>query len=116
MNIADEVQRVVEALEAAGIRAVVDVRDANPPCVQIAPPALTYRFGGCAEMEFAARVMVPDSGASSVLTSIGPYLDTVVSALGGAPTRADPETWLLPDGSTVPGYNIVWTHRNRNGV
>jgi hypothetical protein len=42
--------------------------------------------------------------------------DPVVAALGGAPTRADPETWVLPDGGTVPGYTLTWSHRTRNGV
>lgn len=99
------------ALEAAGIRAVTDARDANPPCVQLAPPILNYRFGGCSEIEYTARVMVPDSGPDAALRTIGPFLDEVVAALEGRPTRAEPDQWILPDGSTVPGYTLTWSER-----
>jgi hypothetical protein len=111
-DIAAEVQALIDLLSAAGIRACSDARDANPPCVQIPPPALVYRFGGCSEIEYTARVMVPDSGTDAALRTVGPFLDAVVTALGGAPTRADPDTWVLPDGATAPGYSLTWSTRH----
>jgi hypothetical protein len=112
-DIAAEVQALIDTLTAAGIRACADARDANPPCVQIPPPALLYRFGGCAGIEYTARVMVPDSGTDAALKTVAPFLDAVVVALGGAPTRADPDQWVLPDGSTVVGYALTWSTRQR---
>ena len=41
MNVADAVQGIVDRLLAVGIRATLDERDLNPPCVYVAPPAGT---------------------------------------------------------------------------
>jgi len=103
-------QAILTQLEAAGIRAVVDGRDVNPPCVQLRPPTVHYRFGrGCVGFDWEARLMVPDVGMSQAWKQLGTLLDAVEIALNYPSPTATPGDTILPDGSTVPTYVLTWS-------
>lgn len=106
----EQVQEYRAALIAAGIRAVVDGRDVNPPAVQIRPPVLHYRFGrGCYAADWEAYVYLPDTGTEQVLKAALPLLDQVQTALKGVVTTATPTDFALADGGTAAGYTLTWS-------
>ena len=111
MNVAGAVQGVLEQLLAAGIRAVADEPDINPPCVFVGPPALTWRFGrGDFAAEFIIWCITGSAGRSVDLVNLGELLDQVTAALGFAAVRAEPADLLLPDqGAPLPAYRLTWT-------
>lgn len=111
MNVAAAAAEIVAALEAGGVRAVLDAADANPPCVQLPPPTIHFRFGRCQSFDWAARLLLPDNGQRNALAAAGELLELIQAALGGAVVTATATDFLLVDGSTVPGYTLTWTSR-----
>jgi hypothetical protein len=100
----------VAQLEGAGVRATVDPRNLNPPAVLVRPPTLHYRFGrGCVAADWQARLYLPDPGTEGALAIALPLLEQITVALEGAPTEATPADFQLPDGATVPGYQLSWS-------
>lgn len=111
-NIPALLDAYVAQLEAAGIRATYDGRDANPPCVLFRPPTVTTRFGaGSWDAEITAWLMVPDTGMRTALAALSELLDSVQAALGFAVVTARPDETTLADGSTVPVFVTTWTLR-----
>lgn len=112
MDVTDALDAIVSTLTAAGIRAVYDGRDANPPGVLLRPPTINTRFGrGYWDGEFTAWLMVPDTGMGPSLRALSDLLDHVQTALNFAAVTARPDEATLADGSTVPIYVITWTQR-----
>jgi len=111
VNVAGAVQGVLEQLLAAGIRATDDERDVNPPCVFVAPPVLTWRYGrGDFQADFIIWCVTGNAGRSVDLVNLGELLDQVTAALGWAAVRAEPADLLLPDqGAPLPAYRLTWT-------
>jgi hypothetical protein len=112
VDLAAATQSVVDQLTAAGVRATLDGRDANPPVVQVRPPAMTFRFGkGCWDAEFEAWALVPSTGMRGDLIALGDLVTRTQDALVGAVVTARPDEAVLADGSTVPMYRLTWTQK-----
>jgi hypothetical protein len=116
MDVAAAVQSVVDRLTAAGIRATLDERDINPPCVFVPPPALLFRFGrGDYTAEFTAWAVTGAAGRNVDLANLAPLLEAAAAALGWAAVRADPADLLIPhQAAPLPAYRIVWTEHFRH--
>jgi hypothetical protein len=97
---------VVDKLTAEGIRAVIDDRDINPPCVYLRPPVMTFKFGGCTALTYEVRVIVPDSGTRGALDALGPLVEAVQAALGYPAPTVTPGWTALPDGGAAPMYSF----------
>jgi hypothetical protein len=115
VNVAGAVQALLDRLHAAGIRAVDDERDLNPPCVFVAPPAITWRF---ARNDFEAEMVIwcvtGSAGRSIDLVNLGELLDQVTAALQFAAVRGEPADLLVPDqAGPLPAYRLTWTDRVR---
>jgi hypothetical protein len=103
---------IVDQLTAAGVRAAIDARDLNPPCVQVRRPTLHYQFGrSIATADWELWLLVPDSGTSQALKAASELLTAVQTAIGFAGVEATPDDAALPDGSTVPMYRLTWSKR-----
>jgi hypothetical protein len=104
-------QRYLDALQAAGIRATDDPRDLNPPALLIRPPVLHFRFGrGCQSADWTARLVLSNSGTRQALQEALPLIERIQEALQGAVVTATPADWELPDGGgPTPGYQLTWT-------
>ncbi len=102
---------MVDALVDAGIRAVVDERDINPPCALVNPPAVTYRFGkGGWSATWRVWAIVPDSGRNVAMTNLDALMGDIQSALGGMVTTATPINVAGVDGAgPLPAYEMVLT-------
>jgi hypothetical protein len=108
---------IVEAIEAlrarltaAGLRAVVDERNLNPPAVWIRPPTLTYTFGGGADVAWQLIAVVPDTGASTALAALDELVEQIRAALDGEITTAAATAVAGSDsGSPLPAYRLTYT-------
>jgi len=108
---------VVALLAAAGIRAVVDTRDVNPPCVFVAPPALTFRFGrgGGFDAELTVQAIVGDTGGRATTEALDELLGQVGAALNWQLTQAVPGQFPGADGArTLPCYTLTVTSRGHH--
>lgn len=101
----------VDDLRSAGIRAVIDYRDINPPAVQLRAPVLHFRFGrGCIAADWTARLILPNNGQEEALKSAMDFIPRIQEAIGGVIVDANPADWDLPDGGgPAPGYELTWT-------
>lgn len=112
MDMTAALDALVAQLEAGGVRAVVDARDVNPPCVLLRAPTLTFRFGkGYADAAFAAWCVVGDTGRRTSLDAVNTLIQQTQAALDYLAVDARPDDAILPDGSTLPIYVLTWTQR-----
>lgn len=110
MNLDAAAQVIVERLKAAGIRATLDERDINPPCVYVRPPGLTFRFGKGWDAQWAVVCVVPDNGAAYALAALGSLVADVSMELGTVAAR--PVSLQVPGGAApFPGYEMTFTER-----
>jgi activator of 2-hydroxyglutaryl-CoA dehydratase len=107
---------VVGLLTAAGIRAVIDTRDVNPPCVFVGPPALTFRFrGGGFDAEVTVQAIVGDTGGRAVTEALDELLGAVGAALNWQITQAVPAQFPGADGArTLPCYTLTVTSKGHH--
>lgn len=105
-----------ELLIEQGIRATVDIRDLNPPCVLIEAPELRYRYGPeTADAQWTALCVVPNVGPGPALHLLQGLLTDTLLALntaGIAPTAARPVTiqpQVKDPGGPLPAYALTWT-------
>lgn len=105
---------LVAQLSAAGVRATVDERDLNPPCVWVGPPTLSWRFGkGTWDAGWTLTAVVPDTGRAYNTNALAALLVRVQDALGGLPITARPVSLLVPSsgGTPLPGYEMTFSQR-----
>ena len=105
---------VTARLAAAGIRAVVDTRDVNPPCVFVGPPVLRFRFGrpGSFETDVTVQAIVADTGGRATTAALDQLLGEVGTALGWQITQAVPSNFPGADGAPIlPCYTLTVTSR-----
>jgi hypothetical protein len=114
LDLVAAVAGVVDRLSAAGIRAVSDVRNVNPPCVYVPPPRIAWRFGkGYADLGWAVAAVVPNSGRDAAIKNLGPLVGAAVDALSATPvTDGRPIDIASTDGAApMPGYELTFTTR-----
>lgn len=113
MDIAGAVQSVVDRLTAAGVRATLDERDVNPPCVFISPPAVEFRFGRRGfTATFTGWCVTGAAGRSVDLANLAELVDRAGEALQWAQVRADPADLLVPEQPVpLPAYRLTWSER-----
>lgn len=99
---------IVQRLVAAGIRAVTDERDLNPPCVLVGAPVIAFRFGRPAwDGEFRLMAVVGDSGRTTATAALDALVGDVAAALPGLITGT-PATLTGLDGSPpLPAYELT---------
>lgn len=108
---------VLARLLAADIRAVVDKRDVNPPCVFVGPPVLTFRFGrgGGFDAEVTVQAIVGDTGDRAATEALDALLGAVGAALGWQITQAVPAQFAGADGApSLPCYTLTVTSRGHH--
>lgn len=103
-------QAEVDALTEGGVRATLDERDVNPPCVLVRPPVLTYRFGRDVAAEWTYWLIVPDAGKSSAIAALGELVEAAAAALRFTVVTLTPDDAILSDG-TYPMYSMTRSTR-----
>lgn len=105
---------IVAQLAAAGIRATVDERDLNPPCVWVGPPTLSWRFGkGTWDAGWVLTAVVPDTGRGYSNNALAALVVRVQDAMGWLAQNARPVALIVPGtgGTPMPGYEMTFTQR-----
>ena len=114
-DVAGAAAAIVTRLAAAGVRASIDERDLNPPCVWVAPPSITWRFGQATwTADWLLTAVVPDTGRATSTQALAVLLDEVQAAMGWAAVTARPVSLTVPGaGPPLPGYEMGFSQRIR---
>lgn len=112
----DAMESMQAHLVANGVRAVIDPRDLNGPCVYIAPPSVRWRFaGGDFDAEWELRCAVVAAGRRAEIVELSALVDTVTKILAGNPVEGRPDEISTGDGGPmVPCYVLSFTSRVRS--
>lgn len=111
----DPLERILETLEAAGIRATLEIKDLNPPGCYLAPPELEFRFRqGDFTATYTLLVCAPNTTRRLQYAAMSSLLFDVQRALGERSTLARPVDVPTNDGTAVLlGYELSWHERVR---
>ena len=108
----EAVEQVRDRVESAGIRAVIDPRDINPPCAwvtvdQVRDNVLAFN----PEVDVAVLLIVPDTGHRIALSALSGLLDQLLSAARFVVDQPiEPESVTLPSGgSPLPAFKLITT-------
>ena len=108
MSIATATAEILKALTDAGVRAVDDARDINPPCVYLTPPQGTLRFDkGKADATWTIYLVTGDAGARPATKALSDLLDKLA---GRFPfTTFERVALAVPGGGDpLPSYQLTW--------
>jgi hypothetical protein len=108
VSIAGAVQKTLDDFRAAGIRAVSDPRDVNPPCVLLIMPRIEFRFDkGRADLEWSAYLVAGNSGQPSQTDALSALVDDI-TGLRPFTTGTAYNLPLPGGGDPVPAYLVTW--------
>jgi hypothetical protein len=113
-TLADAMSPVIAALDAAGIRSCVSMRDIDPPTVFLPIPELTFRFKDASfDAAFRLVLIVPNTSRELAIESLSELLETVQVAIGRRAQTARPVEVVLADNSAVVlAYELSFATRN----
>lgn len=98
-----------DQLNASGIRATVDPRDAVPPCVLFTPPDQVRLDMGCAgSADLTALLLVPGPGQSDAWAALDATLPAVLEMLPVEQIRST--SYTLDASGPMPAYELTFTH------
>jgi hypothetical protein len=116
VTILDPLDDILGKLEAAGVRATIDIRDLNPPGCYLAPPELEFRFRqGDYTATYTLLVCAPNTTRRQQFVAMAELLAAVNGALGYRSPNARPVDVPTNDGTAILlGYELSWTDRVRS--
>lgn len=101
-TLVDAMTPFITALEDAGIRVFVSMRDIDPPCAFFPIPELTFRFKeGSFQAAYRLVLVVPNTSRELAIQSLSELLEAVQTALGHRAQTARPVEVVLADNSAV---------------
>ena len=99
----------VERLVAANIRASVDSRNLNPPCVLFTPPARIGLDLGCAgSAEMRALIVVPGPGTGQAWAQLDTILGEIVASDLLPVESVTATEFDSADQTLLPAYELSW--------
>ena len=94
-----------EALNAAGLRAVIDPRNMNPPCTVIAPPAIDYPSLGSIRLTWTLHVVAPPPGNLDAWAKLDEMLEKLRELIPLVTARPR-SSFTMGDGTPLPTYEV----------
>lgn len=108
MRTSERAGELVAAMVAAGIDATIDPRSANPPCVLVAPPTLTYNGYCSALADWSLYVLSPTTANADAWLALDELGAAVADVLPIA--RSEFVAYSLsPDAPPVPSYRLQFS-------
>jgi hypothetical protein len=108
MSIATATADVLQVFLDAGVRAVDDARDINPPCVYLVPPQGSFRFDrGRADVTWTAYLVTGDAGARAATKALSDLVDQIAGTLP-ITTFARRALPVPGGGDPLPAYEFTW--------
>lgn len=99
---------IVDALEAAGIRATADPRSATPPVVLVTPPDRTYDIACGYSARWSLFALVPGLGNADAHKAMDAMVDDIAAVI--PLETAEPASYILsPDAPALPAYRCQFT-------
>lgn len=92
-------------LVAAGVRAAIDPRNTNPPCVLFEPPSLTFDIGCGATAAMSALLLVPGPGHGDAWRQ----LDDLIAQVADVIDIETAEPVSLDYDNPMPAYRVTFT-------
>lgn len=102
----EAVQNVVDVLDAAGITALTDIRNAQPPCVLIDPPTIRGISANLVTLDIPVIVVAPPPGNADAQTWL---LDTADTIMATVPVITGNPTTLTAGQMEMPAYSLTVT-------
>ena len=108
MSIATAATNILQALQGAGVRAVDDARDINPPCVFLVPPEGTLRFDrNRADCTWQLYLVTGDAGARTATRHLSDLMDQVAGLFSF--TTFERVALAVPGaGDPLPSYRLTF--------
>ena len=108
MSLATATAAVLQAFTDAGVRAVDDQRDINPPCLYLMPPSGSFRFDrGRADVTWTAYLVTGDAGARPASKALSDLVDKVAGTFSFT-TFARVGLRVPGGGDPLPSYELTW--------
>lgn len=112
MRIDQAADLVVARCRAAGLRAALDPRDLNPPCVwvQLAGFDLAPGFGPCGWVgEWVLWAVAPDAGTAAAYRTLGDLVDKIHTAFPTVTAGLTQALTLPAGGDPLPAIRLTLT-------
>jgi hypothetical protein len=106
MSLLTTATELTDAVKALGIRATMDPRRVNAPCVLLVPPDIEQATGCGALAAWTCHLIAPGPGDLDSTTWLLENLPAVFDAVGGF-TAEYGSLSVLPDSDPMPAYTIT---------
>lgn len=107
-QVVDYIRGLIQECESHQIRATMDPRNINPPCVLFTPPRLELDSLHGAQADFAALVLVPGPGNSDALIRLDELTQDVCRNVLKMADRISPVEYTPDNGPAYPAYQVEW--------
>lgn len=103
----DVLNSYVVELTAVGIRATLDPRSVNPPCVLLIPPTMALDVAGGGTATFTAYALTRGPGNADAWKSLDQLTTQAIEVL---PLESfEPGSYAVDDGTPLPCFTLTWT-------
>lgn|SRR3954470_9560622 len=107
-GLAGAVAGVLETFTTAGVRAVDDLRNVNPPCLYLVPPEGSFRFDrGRVDVEWVAYLVVGNAGTHAAMVALSDVVDAV-AGLHSFTTFTRDAVADPGGGDALPALRLSW--------
>jgi hypothetical protein len=108
-QVMDYLKDLVAQFQSNSIRATMDPRSVNPPCVLLTPPSLEININRGASAEFTALALVPGPGNADAFAALDRLTQDVCRNILVNAERITPVEYSPDDSPGYPAYQIEWS-------
>ena len=105
-QIITSIEGYLDALRAAGIRATMDPRSVNPPCVLMTPPDFDLNVNCGGDAEFRAVILAPPPANLDAWRTLDDLAAQVAAVI--PVERIRPSQYGVDDSGAIPALELTW--------
>ena len=99
---------LIQECESHGIRASLDPRSVNPPCVLFTPPSMRININRGATADFNALVLVPGPGNADAFAKLDLLTQDVCREVLTGVESITPVEYSPDNQPAYPAYQVEW--------